>query len=221
MIKSKMCAIQGKIMCRLIVCILTAFLSFQTLADTYYVETNGQDSKERNGKSKENAWASLAFACEQISEGDHTILIGSGTFTVTKTAYLKSGFKIKGSGKDGDNATILTASTKWKMVKDTQKKDPIDEYMIAIHNKQHISVSDLSLRSDAKHRLTGGLRCKGGKKINLFNLDVREFKWAGLNMEHSSNLKVYDNVIHNASTDKSRWWNGLMKTRHCLNTIKA
>ena len=46
MIKSKMCAIQGKIMCRLIVCILTAFLSFQTLADTYYVETNGQDSKE-------------------------------------------------------------------------------------------------------------------------------------------------------------------------------
>ena len=83
-------------------------------AETFHVTTNGQDVVTRDGRSEAAAWASLAFACEHLPAGTHTIRIGPGDFTATRTSHLPAGVTVVGNGGDGEKPTRIVASVDWK-----------------------------------------------------------------------------------------------------------
>lgn len=185
------------------------FVAIPASAETYYVSADGGDTAQRNGRSAETAWKTLAFACEQIPTGDHEIQIGAGEFVVYETAQLKSGWKVQGTpGK-----TIFIASTDWKLSENPLEGDSTDEYLIAAIKCENVKISDVTLASKTEHRVTGGLYCRGCENIEIANLNVREFRWAGIAVEHSSKINLHHCSLHNASTEKFRYHNGLIQTR--------
>jgi hypothetical protein len=197
-----------------LVVVTAAILTGELQAATYYVAIDGIDSTERDGSSWETAWASLAFASEQVPEGKNTIRIGPGTYVATETAYLQGGTTIAGSGRYGEKATIITAATDWPLVEEPRQENPANEYLIAFEKVQDIEIRDLSLTSDPAHRITGAIRCLRCEDVRLREIGVREFRWAGMHFEISNRINVTKCRIENASTDKSRFWNGLIRTRY-------
>ncbi len=175
-------------------------------ADTFHVTAAGADDAKRDGKSPEQAWASLAFACEQVPAGMHTIRIGAGNFTATRQAVPKNGVTIQGSGSTGENATRLVASKEWKLraaigAEDDEGKNQ-DEYLIAFRRGQDITVKSLELASDPAHPITGAFYCRDGKNITLEDLVVHDFRWNGFRIEFSQNVTVANCVLTDCSSIK-------------------
>ena len=181
---------------------------------TYYVSTTGVDSANRDGLSWQTAWGSLAYASDRVPEGKHTIQLGSGTFVATETARPKSGLTIAGMGHDDENGTQIIASPNWRLSRNPRKaRDVRREYLIVLTKTNDISIRDLVLASEPDHRITGAVHISGANNIMLHDLTIRDFRWAGLHLEQSSGLNIYNNHIENASTDKFGYSNGLITTR--------
>ena len=68
---------------------IAAFSLSGAFAKTFHVSPDGADEQSRDGSSPEHAWASLAYACERVPEGAHTIQLAAGTFVATRTASPK------------------------------------------------------------------------------------------------------------------------------------
>ncbi|MGF1581612.1 MAG: right-handed parallel beta-helix repeat-containing protein [Gemmataceae bacterium] len=187
-------------------------------ADTFYVSTGGKDLEGRNGRSWDTAWKSLAYACEQVPEGKHTIRVGSGTFVATRTAHPQSGVTIVGNGRFGKKMTRIVASKNWKLVDEPRLTNPPNEYLIAFTKKQNIGIRNLALASDPEHRITGAIYCMRSSHVHVKEVGVFEFRWSGMHFQLSGNLNVERCVLKNASTDRSRFWNGAIKTRYIKNS---
>ena len=186
---------------------------------TYYVSTTGVDSAERDGLSWQTAWNSLAYASDRVPEGNHTIQLSSGKFVATKTARPKSGVTIAGMGRSGNNTTQIVASANWPLSADpSDDSSTLNEYLIAFRGAQGITIRDLALASEPKHRITGAIYASGSENIILHDLTVKDFRWAGLDLERSEGLNIYNNHIENASTDKFRFQNGMIRTRFIKNS---
>ncbi len=181
---------------------------------TYFVSTTGVDSEDRDGLSWETAWNSLAYASERVPEGVNTIQLGAGTFVATETARPKSGVTIAGMGRQGDNRTQIIASTDWQLSENPlQASDVRSEYLIAIDNANNIIIRDLVLSSESRHQITGAVHVSGSEDISIHDLTVRDFRWAGLHLQLSSGLDIYNNSIENASYENFGYNNGLITTR--------
>lgn len=180
---------------------------------TYFVSTDGVDSTRRNGRSPDTAWASLAYAGQRVPAGKNTIEIGSGTFVATQSAYLKSGVTVVGAGRD-QNGTQIVASRNWKIARTAKKGDfDPDEYLIVLNQDNNVTIRDLTLASDPRHRITGALHSKKSDNTTVRDVAVQDFRWAGFHFEQASGLKIYNNYLKNASVEKHGYSNGLIRTR--------
>ena len=180
----------------------------------FYIEANGKDTADRDGKSKETAFASLQYAVSKLPEGANTILIGSGTFEIKKTVPLKRNLKIVGSGTKGESATVLIAHDKWPLKPGFNKRNPPNEYLMSFEKAKGLEITNLSLRSKPTHRITGGLYCMRAEEVTVHNVHVEDFRWGGLHFEKSKKIKVYNSTLHNCSVEKSSWWGGNIRSRY-------
>lgn len=193
--------------------VLLVALVMPLYASEFYVSEQGEDARFRDGQSWDNAWRSLAYACDRVPAGDHRIQLGSGFFRAERTAYPKSGVTIMGRGNAGDRATILVATPGWALSDDPSRAEIKDEYLVCLYKVNKVTLRDMVLQSPPTQRLTGGLLCRNSERIGLHRLYVSDFRWAGLSLEHSRHLDVNDCTIRDASTEKHRYHNGLIRTR--------
>ncbi len=189
--------------CRCLSPLLFLVVTTSCFGETFHVSTTGGDEPTRNGKSDQQAWASLAFACEQVPEGSHRIELAAGTFTATRTARPHSGVTIQGAGSD---KTKLIAASDWKLRPEIGPEDDEgqnqEEYLIAIRPGEKITVRALELCSPTDHRITGGLFCRDGQQIVLEDLLVKDFRWNGLRVEFSQQVTIRRCVIQDCSSIK-------------------
>ena len=184
----------------------------------FYVEVNGQDSEERDGKTKETAFASLQYAVSKLPEGANTIFVGSGTFEIKKTVKLKSNLKIVGSGTKGEKATVFIANDKWSLKPKFNKYNPPNEYLMSFEKAKGLEITNLSLRSKPEHRITGAVFCKRSQQITIHNVHVEDFRWGGIHLELVKKAKVFNSTLHNCSVEKSSWWGGNIRSRYLDNS---
>ncbi len=185
------------------------------LADVFHVAADGADDPARDGKSPPAAWKSLAYACERVPEGAHTIRLGAGTFPASRTARPRSGLTIEGAGRD---ATRIVAAADWPLSEDPSKKNPAEEYLIAFEKAEGIAIRSIALASDPVRRITGAVRVLNSKKVILRDLHVRDFRWNGLHLELSSEVEVDSCLLEDASTEKFGFHGGLIRSRWLKNS---
>ncbi|MBA4063535.1 MAG: hypothetical protein C0501_07435 [Isosphaera sp.] len=190
-----------------------ALLAPAARADTFTVSPAGVDADDRDGKTAATAWRSLAYACDRVPAGEHTIQLESGTFPAARTAKPKNGVTIAGRGSTGDKATRVVASTDWKLGDVTANPKPTDEFLIGVAKGKGVAVRDLAMESDPKHRVSGAVHAVNCDALTLKNLGLREFRWAALFLEHSQKVTVDGCVIENGSTDKDKHHSGAIRTR--------
>ncbi|MEM9018411.1 MAG: hypothetical protein AAGC68_15460, partial [Verrucomicrobiota bacterium] len=101
----------------IIVALALVVLSGAVRAEEYHVTVDGADDPNRDGLTRETAWASLAFACDQVpDDGEaHTILVRAGSYEATRTAFPKSNTSIIGEGAGGNKKTEIVASREWEL----------------------------------------------------------------------------------------------------------
>lgn len=182
-------------------------------ADVFYVNLRGEDSPERDGRKPDSAWRSLAHACSRVPEGEHVIQLGQGVFEATQTAHLKSGWTVRGVGRKKQRFTEIRARRDWALSEAPCEGDVDNEFLLVGKKVRGVTILDLILSSDPEHRITGGLRLKGARDVAIRNVGVREFRWTGLELDHCASVEVSGCRIENASTEKCRFHNGLIKTR--------
>ncbi len=207
------------------VCIvLIASLAGPARAATFYVSADGADADDRGGRSPDAAWRSLAYACDRIPEGEHTLQLGPGLFPATRPSRPKSGLTIVGAGTEGDGATRIVASTDWPVpqagaaAEAPPDRQPEDEYLVFLQGVSNVTIRNLVLASEPEHRITGGLLGRNVKGVTVAEAYVHDFAWTGLRFEHSSGVVVRHCTIRNASTERRRWHGGLISSRWLHNS---
>lgn len=181
---------------------------------TYYVSVSGIDSADRDGLSWETAWSTLDYASRHVPEGSHTIQLGEGLFVETQTAWLRSGMTIAGINRNGENKTQIIASRDWPKSESAHRGNfPVEEYLISAQNIEDVTIRDISLASYPEHRIAGALFAKQVKHLDIFNVEVNDFRWAGFNIERAAGLSIHNNNLTNASLEKHNVFGGLIRTR--------
>ena len=193
--------------------LLSCFLSHAQT--TYHVSTTGQDAAGRDGLSPTTAWKSLAYACERVDEGTATIQLSEGTFVATQTAVLKSGFTVVGQGADKTtitNATSFTASPDAYCSWDKQAAN----YLISVPSKRkNIVIKDLLFTSPDENPLYGAIHGWDSDQIEIKDVTIRNFSWAGLYLNRSGQITVQGCFFEDASYEKHcSEWGGAMRTRY-------
>ncbi len=182
-------------------------------ADRFHVRPDGMDSDARDGRSIKSAWKSLAYACDRVPSGDHSIHLAPGDYLATRTAHPKDGVTIVGRKPYGKDRTRILASKSWKL-SDTPRDARESEYLIAFTKAKHIRIHNLALACDPEHRINGAIRVFRSEGITLEALHIQEFRWAGLHVENCKKVSIQKCVLHNASTDRSKYWSGSIRTRY-------
>ena len=189
---------------------------------TYYVSTTGQDDAGRDGLSLATAWKSIAYAFQQVPKGEHTIQLGAGVFTLSKTAPLKSGWTLNGQGHTGSNTTtIINASTFSPegaiCLPLSQERDdfPLENYLIGGNGLENVTISNLVLTSRLDQPLDGAIMMKYARNLELFNLTVREFPWNGIYLREGKQVRIHHSLFEDASYERlCNTWGGALRTRY-------
>lgn len=205
--------------------VLTLLVLSPARGDNFYCAPNGIDSPQRDGRTEQTAWQSLAYACDRVEEGEHAIHVLPGTYIATRTAYPKNGIAIVGRQPEGPDVSRIMASPDWplKPLVDPEGHEGMEEYLIAAsakrpdgswHPVKGMTVSNLELCSDPKRRITGAIYCRDGTGVKWQYLRVHDFRWNGLRCEFSKQVEIQHCHIEDASTEvlPSRE-GGLIRTR--------
>ena len=193
-------------------------LLLNAYAATYYVSTDGKDEAGRDGKSPATAWKSLGYASEQVPEGEHTIQLGQGTFVIGKTVRLKSGWTLNGEGHSGSNTTTIINAASFGLTKDPCQLEANahpESYLIDGSSLEDIIISNLIFTSREDTPLDGALLFKWGKRLSLFNLLVRNFRWNGIYIYLSDEVNIHHCQFEDASFEEHcDYWSGGLRTRY-------
>jgi len=76
--------------------------------NTWYVSTSGDD--ENGTGTNEKPWKSPGYAASQVTNAGDTIKLMPGTYSLQTQIVLNNGVSLIGSGKEGDNKTVINAS---------------------------------------------------------------------------------------------------------------
>ena len=182
-------------------------------ADRFFVASTGVDGANRDGRSPKTAWKSLAYACDKVPQGKHSIHLAPGDYVATRTARPKSGTTIVGRKPYGKDRTRIIASKDWKL-SNSPREAREGEYLIAFTKMKDVKIKSLALVSDSSHRITGAIRCFRSENVNLRELVIEEFRWAGIHAEICTKLTVTQCKLTNASVERDRYWSGLIRSRY-------
>lgn len=190
-------------------------IAIQAFPAVYHVLTTGSDDNGRDGRSKQTAWKTLAYACERVPEGNHDIVLGAGTFTAAKTAVPKSGFTIRGNGKDGADATVIQASRPWNLEDfETGNHNHCRwrNYLVGIRTWEmglkervhNVTMSNMRFMSSPGHMIDGALFLWDTDSIVIHDVVLESFRGSGIFLAHSKYGELYDSEIINAARG---YWN--------------
>ncbi|QDU10595.1 right-handed parallel beta-helix repeat-containing protein [Gimesia aquarii] len=200
--------------------IMVVFGTSSVFAEKYHVQMNGRDDPARDGKTWETAWASLAFACEQTpADGQpHQIVIRTGTYHVTRTAFPKSNTTIVGEGARGKKGSHLIASNTWKLSEEFKPdQPPAQEHVIAFRDKENIAIRKLSISSNPEHRITGGIWATASKGLKIEQVAFKDFRWNGIYLNVCQEIDLGHCQFEDCSTNKMRHWGGHIRSRYLTN----
>ena len=178
-------------------------------ADTYYVSIDGKDEASRDGKSAATAWKTLAFTCDRVPAGAHTIQLGVGTFTESRTAFPKSGMTIQGQG----NATVLQPVSTWPKATSPRTADVKKQALIAILKQRNCTLRNFGLHCKTNQRLSIGVHATTANGLKIERVAFSEFRWTGLQIQHTAQATVSYCRFHNCSTEKDRWHGGALTSK--------
>ncbi len=182
-------------------------------AEIFYVNHEGKDDPDRDGTRVQKSWRTLAYAAERIPAGDHLIRLGQGVFEETKPIVVKSGIKIIGKGRGKKQFTEVRAATTFPLSEDPCSDKDSAGFLFVFNKVAKNKIENLIISSPKDRRIRGGLFFTRSQKITLKNLHVREFRWAGIHIEYSNQVELSESTIENASTEKCRFHNGLIRTK--------
>lgn len=83
----------------------SCFFTFNLLADTWYVATDGVDNAATHGSSWESPFASISYAISQASASGDTILVSGGVYKLTTTINVSKSVILR--GVDGYENTVI------------------------------------------------------------------------------------------------------------------
>ena len=211
------------------VCISCLLIS-SAVATDYFVSVEGADDAAHDGKTRDTAWASVAYACDRVPAGDHTIQVLPGEYVATRTAYPKNGVAVGGRQPHVEDVPRIIASRDWKLppLKDYEGHEGMDEYLIAASAKRPdgqwlpvkgLTIANLELCSPPERRITGAVYCRDATNVSLRHLNIHDFRWNGLRVEFSKEVEIRHCRITDASTEKDREREGgLIRTRWLKNS---
>lgn len=197
-------------------CVLSCVLSCVAgplAAATYHVSPAGSDVADRDGLTLATAWKTLAFACNRITAGAHSIQLAPGTHVASVTAQPKSGLTIVGAGRDGANATVVIADHQWKLAGTLTGMGDPGEYLISMPKQQGVSIRDLVLSSPAAHQITGAIAINEGGGHRLERIGFRFFRWNAVHIHLAGQLLIADCSFHECSRDALEHCGGYLRTR--------
>ena len=175
---------------------------------TYYVSTFGADEPTRDGRTPATAWASLAYACEQVPgnvAAADTIQVGAGLFVAERAATPAPGTVIEGAGSD---ATTIRASAAWTMLERPQNA-VWQDYLIAFDKfalgydgqttAANFTVRDLRLESTLTNLTNGAIYFRDAEDALFERLHVEDFAWSAIHLIACKRVEVRDSHFENAN----------------------
>ena len=193
---------------------------------TLHVEPDGVDSPDRDGLSRETAFRTLAYACEQLPPGTaedrNVIRVGKGNHVCTRPAVVPDHTHVFGNGfhGDGSNFSVLVASPDWPL-RPAPCDGPLDDETICVIKKGATDVklfglmftSDESVTEPAK-MMTGGVLMDASSDITIDTCRFRSFRWFGINALVCRDVEIARCGFKHCSTVKCRHRLGQVSTRY-------
>ncbi len=170
--------------CRYFLVVVMLFASAQVDAQTSVNNVNGLMRAVNDGKT--NA----------------VILIEPGTYVLTAPLRPKDGMTIQGAGVD---KTILKAANSWAYSLaslpdgDEKAKYNSNGYLIFVGSSNNVTLKNMTLTGAKLH---GAVYAKHNKGLNLLNLTIKDFLWAGMRTYATSNINAQNNTMINAGGKK-------------------
>ncbi len=139
----------------------------QIYATTFYVSVNGSDST--GDGSTNNPWASLSYACSQVTTSGDVIHINPGNYTDNNQCILAIGVHIEGAGSDVVKITSnVSTDNYWYLI---ASSFPVTD---GNHN-----ISGFTL--DGNNRtLTHGMQFKGRNNVQIHKMVIQNINRFGL-----------------------------------------
>jgi len=182
-------------------------------AETFYVSPTGSDAPDRDGRTPETAWRTLAFACEQVPAGDHTIQLLPGEFPSERPACPRNGIRIEGPSLRDASAARLIASPSWPRVPQVRDLGPTNEFLIVLHGVSNVVVRNLELSSSPHAPIAGGIYARDVRDVRLEGLRLRNFRWNAIGIEYSRGVVISNCDIFDGSLERHQYHGGSIRTR--------
>lgn len=181
-----------------IILILLGFFSVvnTTYSGNYFVSPSGADTND--GISLGTAWKTMAFACSQVPAGDNIINLTSGEFHENTNSYPKAGVTIKGSGKSGNNKTTIKAPSSWEFATGGCTAEKLG-FIIVCSNANNVTISDIEFIGTPYWNSNGAIYCLGSNNNKIFNVVVRDFRYAGLYIYNLKDIEIANCEFYNSA----------------------
>ncbi len=132
-----------------------------------------------------------------------------------QTAVLKSGFTVVGQGADKTtltNAASFTASPDAHC--DWSQQAP--NYLVSVPSKRkNVAIKNLLFTSSDENPLYGAIHVWDSDQIEIKEVTIRNFSWAGLYLNRSGQINVQGCFFEDASYERyCNEWGGGMRTRY-------
>ncbi len=181
-------------------------------ADTFYLSPTGSDAPDRDGRTPETAWRTLAFACDRVPAGDHTIQFLAGEFPSERPAYPRSGVQIEGPNPTHGYARLI-ASPDWPRSPQMSDVGPTNEFLIVLRGVSNIVIRNLELSSSPGVPIAGGIYARDVHGVRLEGLRLRNFRWNAIGIEYSRHVVISNCDIFDGSLERHSYHGGSIRTR--------
>jgi hypothetical protein len=149
--------------------------------------------------TQSNPLRTVAAGCARAQSGD-TIRLTAGEFQETQQCELRSGVRLMGDtvtgGLFGAPTSIVRSPIAWDYTSDGTN-DNVAGYQVLLDNVQNITIDRVAFTGNS-NKANGAIRVRNSSNVTLRDLDIRSFRFTGLNMSDSNTLDVQNIVLFNA-----------------------